>query len=91
MDITFRTFSDNGLLLYGGVGEDDDRDETDFISVSIVDKFIEFAFDLGGGEVVLRSTKPVVLGNIICFECLKYYKIGNYTLLVEKTKQLFSE
>ena len=62
VEMTFRTFGENGLLLYGGVGENDEIGDTDFISISIVDRFIEFSFDLGGGAVVLRSTKRVNLG-----------------------------
>ncbi len=60
--MTFRTFGENGLLLYGGAGEKDEIGDTDFIAISVVDRFIEFSFDLGGGAVVLRSTKPVNLG-----------------------------
>ena len=61
--MSFRTFGENGLLLYGGVGEDEKIGDTDFISISIVNRFIEFAFDLGGGMVVLKSLKQVELGN----------------------------
>jgi hypothetical protein len=62
VEMTFRTFGENGLLLYGGAGEKDEIGNTDFIVISIVDRFIEFSFDLGGGAVVLRSMKPVTLG-----------------------------
>ena len=61
--MSFRTFGENGLLLYGGVGESEKIGDTDFISVAIVDRFVEFAFDLGGGMVVLKSSKQVNLGN----------------------------
>ena len=62
--MTFRTFAENGLLLYGGAGEKDEIGDKDFISIAIVDRFIEFSFDLGGGAVILRSTKHVNLGKL---------------------------
>ena len=61
--MTFRTFGENGLLLYGGAGENNEIGNTDFVSISIVDRFVEFSFDLGGGTVVLRSNQRVQLGN----------------------------
>ena len=61
--MSFRTFGDNGLLLYGGVGEDENIGDTDFISIAIVDRFVEFSFDLGGGMIVLKSLKQIDLGN----------------------------
>ena len=63
--MSFRTFGDNGLLLYGGVGEDDIIGDTDFLSIAIVDRFVEFSFDLGGGMIVLKSLKQIDLGNAI--------------------------
>ena len=74
--MTFRTFSENGLLLYGGAGEKDEIGNTDFIVISIVDKFIEFSFNLGGGAVVLRSIKPVILGIFLD----EFYLYGMYIL-----------
>ena len=71
--MSFRTFGENGLLLYGGVGEDEKIGDTDFISISIVNRFIEFAFDLGGGMVVLKSLKQVQLGNAYMFTLNKYF------------------
>ena len=71
--MSFRTFGENGLLLYGGVGEDEKIGDTDFISISIVNRFIEFAFDLGGGMVVLKSLKQVELGNAYMSTLSKYF------------------
>ena len=70
--MSFRTFGDNGLLLYGGVGEDEKIGDTDFISIAIVDRFVEFSFDLGGGMIVLKSLKQIDLGNSI-FHCKKTF------------------
>ena len=70
--MSFRTFGDNGLLLYGGVGEDEKIGDTDFISIAIVDRFVEFSFDLGGGMIVLKSLKQIDLGNAIC-HCKKTF------------------
>ena len=65
--MTFRTFGENGLLLYGGAGKKDEVGDTDFIVISIVNRFIEFSFDLGGGAVVLRSMKPITLGMFLYY------------------------
>ena len=65
VEMSFRSFSENGLLLYGGVGKDEEIGDTDFIAIAIVDRFIEFSFDLGGGMVVLKSLKQISLGNNI--------------------------
>ena len=72
VEMSFRTFGDNGLLLYGGVGEDEKIGDTDFISIAIVDRFVEFSFDLGGGMIVLKSLKQIDLGNAIC-HCKKTF------------------
>ena len=76
--MSFRTFGENGLLLYGGIGEDEKIGDTDFISISIVNRFIEFAFDLGGGMVVLKSLKQVELGNAYMFTLKKYFILMSY-------------
>ena len=74
--MSFRTFGDNGLLLYGGVGEDEKIGDTDFISIAIVDRFVEFSFDLGGGMIVLKSLKQIELGNFINY-CPKNFCVNN--------------
>ena len=60
--MTFRSFGENALLVYGGASENEEIASNDFISISIVDRFVEFSFDLGGGAVVLRSMKRIKLG-----------------------------
>ena len=76
VEMSFRTFGDNGLLLYGGVGEDEKIGDTDFISIAIVDRFVEFSFDLGGGMIVLKSLKQIDLGNAIRY-CPKSFCVNN--------------
>ena len=73
--MSFRTFGDNGLLLYGGVGKDEKIGDTDFISIAIVDRFVEFSFDLGGGMIVLKSLKQIELGNFINY-CPKNFCVN---------------
>ena len=73
--MTFRTFGENGLLLYGGAGEKDEVGDTDFIVISIVNRFVEFSFDLGGGAVVLRSMKPITLGMFLYYFYLDWMGI----------------
>ena len=57
LDLEFRTFADDGVILYsgsGGGGQDED-----FLSVALVDGFVEFRYDLGSGAVSIRSPERV--------------------------------
>ncbi|XP_059088020.1 agrin-like [Tigriopus californicus] len=58
--LKFRTFAHDGLILYneGNI----DNGETDFLSLAIVDRYVEFRYDLGSGPVVLRSNSEIVPG-----------------------------
>ena len=86
--MSFRTFGDNGLLLYGGVGEDEKIGDTDFISIAIVDRFVEFSFDLGGGMIVLKSLKQIDLGNALRY-CPKSACVNNLFFEISKPKIIF--
>lgn len=48
-ELTFWPSTPNGVLLYS-----DDADTRDFLAINLVDRFVEFRFDCGSGEAVIR-------------------------------------
>lgn len=48
-EVTFRPDSENGVLLYSY-----DTGSKDFLSVSMVNSYVEFRFDCGSGTAVIR-------------------------------------
>ena len=62
LEIEFKTFEINGILLYNGQTL---SGEGDFTSLAIKDSHIEFRYNLGSGTVILRSHHPIQLGKNI--------------------------
>ena len=60
LDLEFRTFADDGVILYSGSA---DGADADFLSVALVDGFVEFRYDLGSGAVSIRSPERVRPGH----------------------------
>ncbi|XP_076065553.1 agrin-like isoform X2 [Oratosquilla oratoria] len=56
IEMEFRTFSDSGLLLYSQQREDGGGD---FISLALVDGFVELRYNLGSGPALIRSHERV--------------------------------
>ncbi|KAJ1210310.1 hypothetical protein NDU88_005676 [Pleurodeles waltl] len=56
-EITLRPDSESGVILYSY-----DTDSRDFISINMVDGFVEFRFDCGSGTAAIRSAEPISLG-----------------------------
>ncbi|KAG1944011.1 pikachurin [Pimephales promelas] len=56
-EVTFQPTNPDGTLLYT-----DDVASRDFLSVSLVDGYVEFRFDCGSGASVIRSEEAVTLG-----------------------------
>ncbi|MEE6458052.1 hypothetical protein FKM82_000164 [Ascaphus truei] len=56
-EMTFRPDTEAGSILYSY-----DTDSKDFISINMVNSYVVFRFDCGSGTAVIRSEKPVVLG-----------------------------
>ncbi|XP_047735915.1 agrin [Hyalella azteca] len=52
IELEFRSFTSSGLLLYTQQQEDG---EGDFLSLAVVDGFVEFRFNLGSGTAIIRS------------------------------------
>ncbi|XP_037536294.1 pikachurin [Nematolebias whitei] len=55
-EVTFWPSTPNGVLLYS-----DDADSRDFLAINLVDRFVEFRFDCGSGEAVIRSEEQISL------------------------------
>ncbi|XP_070792035.1 pikachurin isoform X2 [Pituophis catenifer annectens] len=55
-EITFRPDTANGVLLYSY-----DTGSKDFLSICIVDSYVEFRFDCGSGTAIIRSEDPITL------------------------------
>ncbi|XP_018100005.1 pikachurin isoform X3 [Xenopus laevis] len=56
-DMTFRPDTEDGTILYSF-----DTDSKDFISLTLVNGYVVFRFDCGSGTAVIRTEKPVTLG-----------------------------
>ena len=67
VELSFRTFSNDGLLVYGGSG----GSGTDYFSIKLEDGHLVFEYELGGGPVVLKSAARYLCtyhhGCCICF------------------------
>ncbi|XP_029434340.1 pikachurin isoform X2 [Rhinatrema bivittatum] len=56
-EITFHPETKNGVILYSC-----DTDSKDFVSINMVDSYVEFRFDCGSGTAVIRSEEGISLG-----------------------------
>ncbi|MEQ2214959.1 hypothetical protein XENOCAPTIV_024695 [Xenoophorus captivus] len=55
-EVTFWPSAPSGVLLYS-----DDAGSKDFLAINLVDKYVEFRFDCGSGEAVIRSEEQISL------------------------------
>ncbi|XP_076059065.1 agrin-like isoform X2 [Oratosquilla oratoria] len=60
IEIWFLTKALHGVILYEGQGP---VDKGDFISLNLVNGYVQFRFDLGSGVANITSTNPVTLGD----------------------------
>ncbi|XP_023930285.1 agrin-like [Lingula anatina] len=58
IEITFKTHNKDGILLYNSQFVEG---RGDFISLAIVNGYVEYRYDLGSGPALIRSTKPIQL------------------------------
>ncbi|XP_050532357.1 agrin-like [Daktulosphaira vitifoliae] len=59
LEMEFKSYSGDGILLYNQQRPDGSGD---FISIAIVNKFVEFKYNLGNGAVILTSLHPIIIG-----------------------------
>ncbi|KAM4575794.1 pikachurin isoform 1-T1 [Odontesthes bonariensis] len=57
-EMTFRPSMPDGVLLYS-----DDAGSGDFLSINLVDRYVEFRFDCGSGGAVIRSQEQISLNS----------------------------
>ncbi|XP_054720927.1 basement membrane-specific heparan sulfate proteoglycan core protein-like [Uloborus diversus] len=77
IEIAFKPESMNGLILYNG----QKNNQGDFISMVLVNGYVEFRFELGSGVVILRSLQPVEMGKWHVVTVSREQKSG--TLIVD--------
>ncbi|XP_063914885.1 agrin-like isoform X2 [Zophobas morio] len=73
IEVEFKTHAYDGLLLYNqqkpdGLG--------DFVSLAIVDGFVEFKYNLGNGHVLIRSVDKIQLGYFHRVVIKRYHRDG---------------
>ncbi|KAF8791124.1 pikachurin-like [Argiope bruennichi] len=59
LQIVFKPYRPNGVLFYNGYKMDGTGD---FITLNLVNGYLEFRFDLGTGAAVIRSVEPLAVG-----------------------------
>ncbi|KAG8201453.1 hypothetical protein JTE90_024323 [Oedothorax gibbosus] len=59
LQIVFKPYRPNGVLFYNGYKMDGTGD---FISLNLVNGYLEFRFDLGTGAAIIRSEEPLAVG-----------------------------
>lgn len=75
MELEFKAHSLDGVLVYAQQGLDHVQD-TDFISLSINDGFVEFRYDLGTGPALLKSRQRIRLGQWHRVQAKRWHRDG---------------
>ncbi|UYV69988.1 hypothetical protein LAZ67_7001389 [Cordylochernes scorpioides] len=77
LELEFRTFSDQGILLYNGQTA---SGSGDFVSLAVRDGYVEFRYNLGSGPVILRSPQRVLPGKFHRLVAKRYLQEGMIAL-----------
>ncbi|XP_067139289.1 agrin-like isoform X1 [Centruroides vittatus] len=77
LELEFRTFSNNGILLYNGQTS---TGAGDFVSLAVKDGYVEFRYNLGSGPVILRSSQRLQAGRFHRLVAKRYLRDGMLTL-----------
>ncbi|XP_037796396.1 agrin-like [Penaeus monodon] len=73
LELEFRTFTDSGILLYSQQQPDGSGD---FISLALVDGYVEFRYNLGSGPAVIRSHHRVQMKRFHKVVAKRYQRDG---------------
>ncbi|XP_059489125.1 agrin-like [Neocloeon triangulifer] len=73
IELEFKTYSENAILLYNQQKSDGTGD---FISLAVVNGFVEFRYNLGSGPVVITSHEKVQLRKFHHVVARRYQKDG---------------
>ncbi|XP_031335468.1 agrin-like isoform X3 [Photinus pyralis] len=73
IEIEFKTYSNNGVILYNqqtpkGIG--------DFISLAVIDGYLEFRYNLGNGAVIITSVEKLELKKFHKAVIKRYHRDG---------------
>lgn len=82
--MSFKTLSENGLLIYNG------RPGKDFISVGLQNSFLMFQYNLGSGKASIKSKTKISLNQWVTVEVKRsgavgYVKIGDKVTFVKSS------
>ncbi|XP_053595303.1 agrin-like [Microplitis demolitor] len=73
IEVEFKTYADNGIILYNQQKNDGSGD---FVSLAIVDGYVQFRYNLGKGPVILTSPERVTMKNFHRISAKRYHKDG---------------
>ncbi|CAL4097372.1 unnamed protein product, partial [Meganyctiphanes norvegica] len=73
IELEFRSFTDSGILLYSQQVKDGSGD---YISLALVDGYIEFRYNLGSGPAVIRSHQRIEKNSFHRIVAKRYQKDG---------------
>lgn len=73
VEMEFRTFTDSGILLYSQQQKDGSGD---FLSLALVNGFVEFRYNLGSGPALIRSHERVQMKRFHRVVAKRYQKDG---------------
>ncbi|XP_031777264.1 uncharacterized protein LOC100678116 isoform X3 [Nasonia vitripennis] len=73
IEVEFKTYAENGILLYDQQKQDGTGD---FVSLAIVDGFVQFRYNLGNGAVILTSPERVSMKEFHKVVAQRYHKDG---------------
>ncbi|CAB0041271.1 unnamed protein product, partial [Trichogramma brassicae] len=73
IDVEFKTYAENGILMYNQQKVDGTGD---FVSLAIVDGFVQFRYNLGNGPVILTSAERVSMKQFHRISAKRYHKDG---------------
>ncbi|XP_042234513.1 agrin-like isoform X4 [Homarus americanus] len=73
VELEFRTFTDSGILLYSQQQKDGSGD---FLSLALVNGFVEFRYNLGSGPALIRSHERVQMKRFHRVVAKRYQRDG---------------
>ncbi|XP_018333493.1 agrin isoform X1 [Agrilus planipennis] len=73
IEIEFKAYTNNGILLYNQQRE---NGQGDFVSIAVVNGFIEFRYNLGNGPTVIKSLDKIQLNRYHTVVVKRYRRDG---------------
>ncbi|XP_045484151.1 agrin isoform X4 [Pieris rapae] len=73
IDIEFKAFSENGVILYNQQKYDGTGD---FVSLALVNGYLEFRYNLGNGAIILTSLEKITLNEYHKVSAKRYHRDG---------------